>query len=900
MRRRWLRLVLLLLAGLVVASSGLSLALRAGWARRSLLARLSAGFGRPVDVARFGFDLLKGVRLEAESVTVADDPRFGQEYFLRAEQMTASLRWLALLHGRFEFDTVSLTRPSLNLVRRADGQWNIESWLPPLRPVEASGGAAGNESTLAASPASGALAARISRIEVDGGRINFKRDSRKLSLALVAVRGQLNQDDAGHWNIDLQADPMRAPAALQEAGTLRVRGVVGGVSARLRPADLSVSWEKASLADLSRLLAGRDYGLRGTLDAELSAKIIEETMTPAPAGGKWFIDGTIRLQGVHGWALAGRAGDPNANLNVQALWTPAESHLFISRCLVEAPQSHLAATIDLNWSRGFDPAAHVTSSRVALDDLLAWRRALFAGVADDLAVSGAVDAEGFLSGWPLRVENLSLASAGAVISSGALPGPVRMGPISTDWTSGTLKVRPVTVFLPAAPTVIPSARGHAAAADVARLSSAMRLEGSLGPLLAVNELRDARYRLALSGSTGRAQDLLALARALGWSSGSAWNAEGPVSLQLAWTGALRRGTSTVNGTIQARDLQVTTAMLNQPLHVSSAGIELRSGQRSVKLDAAEAIGAHWTGSLRSPAQGATWDFDLSADRLDTADLNAWLGAAARPNLLRRMLPFGSATTASDDARAEALDHVQANGRLRVAELRLSPLSVERIDAQAVIKGSSITLRQARADFYGGQLTGNFEAGLSAEPSLSFDGQFARVDLGDLAAAASRPGRVTGLASGDLKLAAHGLDRAALAASLEGQGLMHVGEAQFGQTGAAPAVTAETVAESNLSVEGRPFAATARFQVSQGQVRLNQFQLTRPDQRMDITGTVDFAGRLDLRVQSQPRALSAVSGVIAEPDNWTVVGTLDAPRTASTPVAGPSSIRAGNGLPFASR
>ena len=892
MRRRWLRLVLLLLAGLAIASSSLSLALRAGWARRPLLTRLAAGFGRTVEVGRFGFNPLHGLRLEAQSVTVADDPRFGHEYFLRAERMTASLRWSALMHGRFEFETVSLTRPSLNLVRLADGQWNIESWLPPLRPVEATGGNAVPASAPDVPVAGGALAARISRLEVDGGRINFKRDSRKLSLALVAVRGQLNQDDAGHWNIDLQADPMRAPTALQEAGTLRVRGVVGGVSARLRPADLSVTWERASLADLSRLLAGRDYGLRGTLDAELSAKIIEDPSTPAPAGGKWSIDGTIRLEGVHGWALAGRAGDPNANVNIQALWTPAESRLLISRALVEAPQSHLTATVDLNWSRGFRPAAQVTSSRVALADLLAWYRALLGGVADDLAVSGAVDAEGSLSGWPPRVENLSVVSTGAVIGSGALPGPIRVGPIATDWASGTLKVHPVTVFFPAAPVGAPSARNYGAA-DAASSSSAMRVEASLGPLLTVNEVRDAGYRLAVSGTTRRAQDLLALARAWGWSSGSNWNADGPVSLQLTWTGALRRGTSTVNGSIQARDMELTTTVMNQPLLVSSASVELRSGQRRINVGNVEAIGARWTGSLRSPALGAPWDFDLSADRLDTADLNAWLGSTDRPNLLRRILPFGSATAAADDVRAVALDHVQASGRLRIADLLLSPLSIEHIDAQAAIKGSSLILRPARADFYAGQLAGNFEAGLSAEPSFSFDGQLVRVELRGLAAVASLPG-LTGIASGDLKLAARGPDRAALAASLQGQGLLRIRDAQFGQIEVAPAV-AGSVAEPNSGMESGPFAATARFQVGGGQVRLDQFQITRPDQQMQVTGTVDFARRLDLRVQSQPRALSNSVGLNREqPDTWIVGGTIDAPRITSSPVT------ARNGLPLANR
>src|SRR2546427_8785724 len=44
-------------------------------------------------------------------------------------------------------------------------------------------------------------------------------------------------------SLDLQAHPMRAAVVLQRSGTLRVRGTIGGTSARLRPADLRLSWE---------------------------------------------------------------------------------------------------------------------------------------------------------------------------------------------------------------------------------------------------------------------------------------------------------------------------------------------------------------------------------------------------------------------------------------------------------------------------------------------------------------------------------------------------------------------------------------------------------------------------------------------------------------------------------
>src|SRR5580704_5527507 len=130
-KQRWLRWILIVAIALFAASAGLSRAMRTSRARTYLTAHLEASFGRPVEVGRFDFSLLDGARLEAHSVTVAEDPQFGNEYFLRAETLTAGLRWAALFAGRFEFGSLFLQRPSLNLVRDADGEWNIERWLPP-------------------------------------------------------------------------------------------------------------------------------------------------------------------------------------------------------------------------------------------------------------------------------------------------------------------------------------------------------------------------------------------------------------------------------------------------------------------------------------------------------------------------------------------------------------------------------------------------------------------------------------------------------------------------------------------------------------------------------------------------------------------------------------------------
>src|SRR5207302_2462367 len=211
----------------IVASWSFSLALEGGWLRRSLSSRLAATFGRPVEVGHFGFTILGGPRFEADSVTVGEDARFGQEYFLRAARLTASLRWAALLHGRMEFDRLSLSRPSLNLVRSADGQWNVETWLPP----------ANLQTSLQSYRPPANLPAHASRIDIEAGRINFKKGTEKLSFALIDVSGSLNLQSAGRWSLDLQAQPMRAAVVLQRSGTLRDRK-----STRLNSSHVRISY----------------------------------------------------------------------------------------------------------------------------------------------------------------------------------------------------------------------------------------------------------------------------------------------------------------------------------------------------------------------------------------------------------------------------------------------------------------------------------------------------------------------------------------------------------------------------------------------------------------------------------------------------------------------------------
>ena len=107
LRNSW-KIAVWVTAIVVAAQIAASISVRTSGVRNYFSERLEDAFGRPVQVKHFNIELLPSPRIYASGVTVGEDPAFGYEYFLRAEQLTAGLRWSGLLHGRFEFGTLAV------------------------------------------------------------------------------------------------------------------------------------------------------------------------------------------------------------------------------------------------------------------------------------------------------------------------------------------------------------------------------------------------------------------------------------------------------------------------------------------------------------------------------------------------------------------------------------------------------------------------------------------------------------------------------------------------------------------------------------------------------------------------------------------------------------------------
>ena len=866
-KRKWLRMVLIGCVSLLVANAGVSRALRTASARRYLTAQLTASFGRPVEVSWFDFSLLNGARIEAHLVSVSDDPRFGNEYFLRSDMLSAGLRWTALLAGRFEFGSVSLSRPSLNLARDAEGQSNIERWLPPASQAGSRPGFVGP-----VAPTREVLASRPYRIDVDGGRINFKQGDDKSPFALVDVSGRVEQNGAGRWQLDLEARPMRVGVGLQDIGTLRVLGSIAGTTARLQPAELNLTWRAASLADTLRLVGQNDYGMRGQLAVDLNARIAQQESSPIhntdSGRAQWTISGVARLTGMHGWRLPQRDTDPAANLSVEMTWRLGQPRAEIRKLVVEMPASRLQGSGDLDWARGFQPQLHIESSTLALGDVLSWYRALQPDVAEDLRAEGALGVDMTVGGWPIQLQRGSISSPGGTVTAKSLRAPLQIGALSASIARGGFDFAPTTISFPSSPS---DAHGDVGPAD-SGLQNSFALRGSILPRSHGVFHWPPDWNFSIEGATSRVQDWLVLSGTLAAPVNSDWTAAGGLAVKLRGGDRAESPAVPWLGVVDFLDLTLRPAYVNQPVRLPKARVEFAPLQRIITLSGAEAFGAVWHGSIARKYGDGQWTFDLSADDIDAAELDRWLGPRARPGLLARLTGANSASAPASLSEG-AVTRLAARGRLRAAVIDVPPMHIEQFDGDAELAGRTVRIRRAQADFFGGKISGSFDARLLPDPSYEFQGRFDRVDLAQLGRAMPfLNSRIGGNASATLTLSTHGIGRRDLVDSIAGQGTVNGRNIEvpgLDLSGVFPEDLPETASDAFSSVQGT-------YRIQKNGIDLANFVLENSSVQLDAEGRIDFSHALNIRVRPSIFQ-AAMAPASASPPSFLLSGTIETPK-----------------------
>lgn len=897
--RKWL--TVLLTAALFSLALGvvLSRMVASNRARRYLNSRLEQAFGRPVEVNHFSIRWLPTPGIVAERVTIGEDPRFGHEYFLRAESIVASPRWRSLFAAKLELGTLELSHPSLNLVRNPDGRWNVESWLPSPANLKS----APNVSR----PQSSRAAAQLSRIEIDAGRINFSRGIDRRPFALTDLTGSIEQESPGRWRIALAAHPLRATVHLQNSGTLSVAGMIAGTSARLHPADLALTWSNASLADALRLALGNDPGIRGEFGLQVTAHTEPEIADAPPVPARWNISFSARMSGLHRWDMAARPDNPAANLLAEAEWSGGDARITLQKLSLEAPHSKVEGTGMVGWSKEITPDVHLNSSGISFEDIFAWYRSFQPGVADGLAAEGFLTGETELGGWPIRVHGGKLESGGAIIRSGALI-LAKSGPIETQFTSDGIEMLPMVwtfTDFSKLQQIVPANAGvaHAPSGTIdfhvrlfAPLAPNEKLPGKFIGKPPAKKLAATgwSFDLGLHGEFAHFEDFLNAARLIGRPLNAAWQVEGGLAANLSWQGKLHQRFPRAAGEVSPHGMILKLPLLNQSVEIENARIELKPGEQRITIVKAAALGANWQGTIwrsdtsSSPnkTSGATasvsagaspeWEFDLSADHLDAAELDRWMGPRARPNWLARLLT-PEKTSASQIPGPGPLSQLRARGILRADTFTLAPLEVHALRARVEMIGRNVNFSEFDAKLNGGVISGGLLASLDADPSYWLHATVKNVNVTELAMPnADLRDRLTGQLSGDVRLSLHGIGREKLLDSLKGEG--RVVATRFGIRGLDFSAPSEDAAAS--SPEEQFSLVNAEISVDARKIHFQKIALVSGSGLFDGKGTSDFSRAIQIDFWRPPQS-TAMARMDFHPANKfiRVSGSLEAPHVS---------------------
>ena len=232
--------------------------------------------GRPVKFESLSVKLFPLPAVELHKLEVAEDPQFGTAPFLTLETGRVYLKLRPLLGGRVEFGDITLERPRIALIQRADGHLNVASLAPASesrtapRPGRSGGGAGG---------------AAVSQIKVVGGLVTYVALGKGSAPTPYRVE-----------NLDL--------TLTNQASQLSVKGTL-----RVNPGDLLVKLTDGVVAL---------NGARPPLEAPLRGRIgIEgkdvEPFVAASAGPSPAIAGPIKGD----FTLGGTLGAPRASGTVE-------------------------------------------------------------------------------------------------------------------------------------------------------------------------------------------------------------------------------------------------------------------------------------------------------------------------------------------------------------------------------------------------------------------------------------------------------------------------------------------------------------------------------------------------------------------------------------------------------
>ena len=810
---------LLLLLGLFLIRPG------ATRLKTRIASSIGAGLQRRVEIGSVHIRLLPQPGFDLEGFVVHDDPSFSAEPVLRAQEVTASLRVASLLHGHLAISRLNLTEPSLNLVRRSDGRWNIENFLDRTAAVSSL-----PTQTSSAGPG-------FPYIEADHGRINFKFGSEKKPFALTDATYAFWQDSEKSWGMRLKGIPLRTDVNLSDTGKISLSGNWARVAEMDQtPLQFSLRWDDAQLGQLSKALTGEDRGWRGTVNLSVNG-------TGTPVNLSLQAEGSLR-----DFRRYDISENPPVELHTicKAVLHTRERSLKQGACQIPLGDRQLEVTGTV--TRLYGPPIYelqVAAARLPMASLLAVVRHAKKDIPEDLESTGTLDANFALRtddfGGPHwsgsgATSNFHLKSAAGktelafddvplslVVS--AAKRPSRRGHLRSEAKSG----EPETPHLAIGPSALKLGRpsGISIQGWVARQGYSFALKGDaeIQKLTVAARMTGIPFHPVIARGTAKLDLLIA---------GSWQGFAGPVA----------------TGSAELHQVEAELGSTSAPLEISSAKLTVTATQIAVASLAVSAAGAHWKGSLTIPrgcssADSCQTSFDLHADAISTSALNEWLNPRAPARAWYEL------STGQPEAEPSPLAGVRATGTISADRFSVHDLEVERLTAKAEWNRGRLHLSELRATVLGGKHSGEWSADFTVKPpGYSGAGVLEGVSLSRVAELMHDPW-VSGSAKAQYELQFTGWSSSDLSASAKGT--LHF-DARDGEL-------------PHITLNGAPLPIrrfSGALAIAHGELELQHATLVAPEASYTVSGKASLSRKLDFTLSRQEALAYRIAGTLSDP------------------------------------
>jgi hypothetical protein len=823
--------------------------------RTRIVQSMEQALGRKVTVGSVNLQLLPRPGFELHNLVIGDDPAFGAEPMLRADEVAARLRLASLWRGRLEVASLNLksgvdiSPPSLNLVRAADGRWNIAALLQRTSQTPSAPTA---QTKAEARP-------RFPYIEIDGGRINFKIGQEKKVFVLSDADFTLWLASEDEWAFHLFARPVRTDFNLNDTGTLRISGRFRRArNLSETPLEITAAVEDAQLGALTTLLYGRDRGWRGTFTANAH-------MAGTPAALDVTTQATVRE--FRRYDI--RAASPLAlSAQCNARFSAPLEALSQVDCQLPLGDGYLKVRGDLQGM--VNPASYhlnLTAEHVGIQPLVNFAQHAKQDLPGDLTARGNLDAS-------FEVHQEPGESSGSW-SGGGQTSEISLG---SSVLTPQLKVAALQFsFVPANAAPAPKKPQKSLrrkrtetpeAAATARLSFApFQLPlGANAPADVQAWFGWNNYQVDVAGDTAAAR-LLQLGRALGLRVPQ-YDVSGTAQVDFQVTGSWAGfSPPQITGSAQLHNLAAPMRGLNAPLQLVTATLQLDPAMATLQHVTLRFAGSPmlFTGGMQLPRNcgspgECSLSFDLQSDQLSMDELNGLLNPALAKHPWYDVFSLHSP--------GSSLWQASAHGHISAARLAVKSLSAQHVSADVQLQAGVLTINNLRADLWSGKYQGEWRTDFNAaQPQYTGSGTLTGIAMAQVASL-MHDNWASGLVDATYHLTMSGTAAGQLASSL-------TGNATFSWRNG----LLRHIALDNHSTP-------LQFKNFAGQVELRQGKLDLAPSRIltgtnvyEIKGSASLGRQLSLTLHSGSHI-------------WELTGPLDKPKVVAEPVSTPAPAKSG--------